>query len=56
MASSGDGSFGHLSPRRRSMGASLAPATTTAQKENAPATMMFPPQTTAPWLETNFPP
>jgi hypothetical protein len=42
MASSGEGSFGHPSPKRRSMWASFAPATTTTQKENAPATMRFP--------------
>jgi hypothetical protein len=37
MASSGEGSFSLLSPRRRGTGASLAPITTTPWMENAPA-------------------
>jgi hypothetical protein len=52
---SGEGCFGHPSPRRRSMGASLTLATTTTWKENALATMMFSPWMAAPWLKTNFP-
>jgi hypothetical protein len=54
IVSSGEGSFDHLSPRRN-MGASLAPATTTIWKENAPAMMLFSLQTVAPQSETNFP-
>jgi hypothetical protein len=52
-ASSREGSFSHLSPRWRSTGAPLAPMTTTTRKENALATMMFPPQMVVPWPETN---
>jgi hypothetical protein len=54
----GEGSFNHPSPRRRSTGASLAPATTTPCKENAPATqatLMFPPWMAVPRPETIFP-
>jgi hypothetical protein len=53
--SSGQGSFGHPSPRWRSIGASFAPTTTTTWKKNAPATTRFPPQTAVSWLETNHP-
>jgi hypothetical protein len=42
IASSGEGSFSHPSPRRRSTWASLTPATTTTWKENALPTMIFP--------------
>jgi hypothetical protein len=47
-ASSGEGSFGHSSPRRCSTGALFAPIATVTWKENAPATIRFPPQTTVP--------
>jgi hypothetical protein len=55
MVSSREGNLSNPSPRRRSTGALLAPATTTTWKENAPATTMFPPQTVMPRSETNFP-
>jgi hypothetical protein len=58
MAPSREGSFSLPSPRRRDMGASLAPVTTISQIENAPAaqaTMTVPPWTVAPWPETNLP-
>jgi hypothetical protein len=40
--SSGEGSFGNFSSSRHSSGASLAPASTTTWKENAPAMISFP--------------
>jgi hypothetical protein len=57
-APSGEGNFDLPSPRRRDMGASLAPVTTTLWKENAPAaqaTMTVPPQMVVPRLETGLP-
>jgi hypothetical protein len=53
--SSGEGSFSHLSPRWQSMEAHVAPTTTTIWKENALATMTFPPQTAVPGPKTNHP-
>jgi hypothetical protein len=58
MAPSREGSFNLPSPRRRDMGASLAPVTTISQMENAPAaqaTMTVPPWTAAPRSETILP-
>jgi hypothetical protein len=52
-ASSGEGGVDHLSPRWRSMGASLAPTSTTTWKE-APSTTRFPLWTAVPRPETNY--
>jgi hypothetical protein len=51
--SSGEASFGYLSPRPRSTGAPLAPTTTATWKENTLAMMMFPPRTVVPLPKTN---
>jgi hypothetical protein len=51
--SSGEGSFGHPSTRRCSMGAPFVPIATATWKENAPATIRFPPRTVEPQLEMN---
>jgi hypothetical protein len=48
IASSGQGSLGHPSPRRRSMGASFATTTAATWKENAPAMTRFPPENNHP--------
>jgi hypothetical protein len=53
--SSGEGSFGNFSSSRHSSGASLAPASTTTWKENAPAMMKFPLWMAVLRSETNFP-
>jgi hypothetical protein len=47
-ALSGEGSFGLPSPRRRRMGASLAPVITTTRMENAHAMMTVPLRTAVP--------
>jgi hypothetical protein len=51
----GEGSFDHPSPRRHSTGASFAPTTIATWKENAPATIRFPPRTAVSWPKTNHP-
>jgi hypothetical protein len=53
--SSGEGSFGHPSPRRCITWPHLPPTTTTTWKESALATTRFPLRTPVPWLETNHP-
>jgi hypothetical protein len=58
MLSSRDGGFGLPSPRRCSMGASLAPITTMPWMENAPAVQVMravPPWTAVPQPETDPP-
>jgi hypothetical protein len=55
--SSGEGSFGHPSPRRHDTGASLTPITTMPRMENAPATQAtttVPPWMVAPRRETDL--
>jgi hypothetical protein len=58
MASSREGGFGLPSPRRCGTGTLPAPVTATPWMENAPATqamMTVPPQSAAPWLDTDLP-
>jgi hypothetical protein len=52
-ALSGEGGIEHLSPRRRSTGALLAPTSTMTWKE-APSTMRFPLQIAVPRPKTNY--